>query len=276
MNAVSIYFFWSYHSASRGTFDFTSPAKDLQRLFSAAQDAGLYVIVRPGPYCNAETNGGGFALWTSDGSGGQYRTSDATYQQAWSEWVAEVGSIIAKNQVTNGGPVVLTQVENELQETRHVADDTLVIYMEQLKDAFKKAGITVPLTHNEKGLRSKSWSTDYQNVGGAIDIYGLDSYPGGMSCTNPDSGFNLPRNYYQWFQEVSPTQPEYFPEFEGGWFQPWGGFFFDQCLAEQSPEFADVFYKGLIGQRATLLNLYMVRFFVEMPSTVGTVVPLRG
>jgi hypothetical protein len=47
------------------------------------------------------------------------------------------------------------------------------------------------------------------------------------------------------------------PEFEGGWFQPWGGYFFDQCLAEQSPEFADVFYKGLIGQRATLLNLYM-------------------
>ncbi|KAL6154697.1 hypothetical protein ACJQWK_00661 [Exserohilum turcicum] len=257
MNTVSIYFFWSYHSASRGTFDFTSPAKDVQRLFKAAQDAGLYVIARPGPYCNAETNGGGFALWTSDGSGGRYRTSDETYRKAWSEWVAEIGDIIAKNQITNGGPVVLTQVENELQETRHVADDTLVIYMEQLKAAFKQAGITVPLTHNEKGFRSKSWSTDYQNVGGAIDIYGLDSYPGGMSCTNPDTGFNLPRTYYQWFQEVSPTQPEYLPEFEGGWFQPWGGHFFDQCLAEQSPEFADVFYKGLIAQKATLLNLYM-------------------
>ena len=78
-----------------------------------------------------------------------------------------------------------------------------------------------------------------------------------MSCTNLDTGFNLPKTYYQWFQSVSPTQPEYFPEFEGGWFQPWGGYFFDQCLAEQSPEFADVFYKGLIAQRATLLNLYM-------------------
>ena len=130
--------------------------------------------------------------------------------------------------------------------------------MEQLKTAFKDAGITVPLTHNEKGFRSKSWSTDYNNVGGAIDVYGLDSYPGGMSCTNPDTGFNLPRTYYQWFQDVSPTQPEYLPEFEGGYFQPWGGYFFDQCQAEQSPEFADVFYKGLIAQRASLLNLYMV------------------
>lgn len=260
INTVSIYFFWSYHSASRGTYDFTSPAKDLQRLLSAAQEAGLYVIARPGPYCNAETNAGGFALWTSDGSGGKYRTSDATYRETWSEWVAQVGSIIAKNQITNGGPVILTQVENELQETRYVANDTLVLYMEQLKTAFKEAGIVVPLTHNEKGFRSKSWSSDYKNVGGAIDVYGLDSYPGGMSCTNLDTGFNLPRTYYQWFQEVSPSQPEYLPEFEGGWFQPWGGYFFDQCKAEQSPEFADVFYKGLIGQRATLLNLYMVCF----------------
>ncbi|KAH7078726.1 glycoside hydrolase superfamily [Paraphoma chrysanthemicola] len=257
MNAVSIYFFWSYHSASKGVYDFTTPGKDIQRLFDAAKAAGLYVIARPGPYCNAETNGGGFALWTSDGSGGKYRTSDATYRQAWSEWIAEVGAIIAKNQITQGGPVILAQVENELQQTRYQANDTLVVYMEQLKSAFKDAGIVVPLSHNEKGLRSKSWSTDYNNVGGAINVYGLDSYPGGMSCTNLDTGFNLPRTYYQWFQDVSPTQPEYLPEFEGGWFQPWGGYFFDQCLAEQSPEFADVFYKGLIGQRATLLNLYM-------------------
>ncbi|KAF2255109.1 glycoside hydrolase family 35 protein [Trematosphaeria pertusa] len=257
MNAVSIYFFWSYHSASKGKYDFTTPGKDIQRMFDMAKEAGLYVVARPGPYCNAETNGGGLALWTSDGSGGKLRTSDETYHQAWSEWIEEVGAIIAKNQITNGGPVVLAQVENELQETTYDANNTLVLYMEQLKAAFRSAGIVVPLTHNEKGMRSKSWSTDYNNVGGAVDVYGLDSYPGGLSCTNPDSGFNLPRTYYQWFQEVSYTQPEYIPEFEGGWFQPWGGYFYDQCLAEQSPEFADVFYKGVVAQRVTLLNLYM-------------------
>ncbi|KAF2132359.1 glycoside hydrolase family 35 protein [Dothidotthia symphoricarpi CBS 119687] len=257
MNTVSIYFFWSYHSASKGVYDFTTPGKDIQRLFDMAQEAGLYVIARPGPYCNAETNAGGFALWTSDGSGGSYRTSDGTYQQVWSEWITEIGAIIKRNQITNGGPVILTQVENELTEGTRSPTNTLVVYMEQLKTAFKEAGIIVPLTHNEKGFRGKSWSTDYQNVGGAIDVYGLDSYPGGMSCTNLDTGFNLPKTYYQWFQEASPTQPMYIPEFEGGWFQPWGGYFFDQCQAEHSPEFADVFYKGMIAQRVTLLNLYM-------------------
>lgn len=79
--------------------------------------------------------------------------------------------------------MILNQVENELQETVHSPTNTLVIYMEQLKTAFRAAGITVPLTHNEKGMRSMSWSTDYQDVGGAVNMYGLDSYPGGLSCT---------------------------------------------------------------------------------------------
>jgi hypothetical protein len=42
-------------------------------------------------------------------------------------------------------------------------------------------------------------------------------------CTNPNTGFNLVRTYYQWFQNYSSSQPEYLPEFEGGWFSAWGG-----------------------------------------------------
>ena len=47
-NTVSIYFFWSYHSASKGIFDFESPGKDVQRLFDYAKEAGLWVVARPG------------------------------------------------------------------------------------------------------------------------------------------------------------------------------------------------------------------------------------
>jgi len=52
-----------------------------------------------------------------------------------------------------------------------------------------------------------------------------------LSCTNINTGFNLVRNYYQWFQNYSYTQPEFWPEFEAGWFQPWAGNFYDDCLA---------------------------------------------
>lgn len=40
-NAVSLYFFWSYHSASRDVFDFTSGGKDIQKVIDAAAEAGL-------------------------------------------------------------------------------------------------------------------------------------------------------------------------------------------------------------------------------------------
>jgi beta-galactosidase len=216
------------------------------------------VIARAGPYVNGETSAGGFALWVANGQMGRTRTSAESYYERWLPWILQIGKIIAANQITNGGPVILNQHENELQETVHQADNTLVEYMEQIAAAFDEAGVVVPSTHNEKGMRSMSWSTDYEDVGGAVNVYGLDSYPGGLSCTNPNSGFNLVRTYYQWFQNYSYTQPEYLAEFEGGWFQPWGGHFYDQCAAEQSPEFADVYYKNNVGSRVTLQNLYMV------------------
>ncbi|KAK8026573.1 (Trans)glycosidase [Apiospora marii] len=257
---TDVYFFWSYHSAAEGVYDFATPGKDVQRLFDCAKEAGLWVIARAGPYCNAETNGGGLALWGSDGSLGQIRTGDETYHQAWLPWITQIGRLIAANQITEGGPVILNQIENEYQQpgTPHDPDATQVTHMRQIEAAFRAAGVVVPFTHNEKGMRAQSWSRDWQDVGGAVDVYGLDSYPGGLSCTNPNTGFNVVRTYHQWFQNYSFTQPEYLPEFEGGWFSNWGSeTFYDECTTEHDPAFADVYYKNNIGQRVTLHNIYM-------------------
>ncbi|EED15311.1 beta-galactosidase, putative [Talaromyces stipitatus ATCC 10500] len=256
-NAISVYFFWNYHSASEGIYDFESGAHNIQRLFDYAKETGIYIIARPGPYANGELSAGGFALWAANGLLGRERTSDSQYYNLWSPWMTEIGKIIAANQITEGGPVILVQHENELQETTHSANNTLVLYMEQILKVLADAGIVVPSTHNEKGMRSVSWSTDYENVGGAVNIYGLDSYPGGLSCTNPNAGFDLIRTYYQWFQNYSYTQPEFLPEFEGGYFTPWGDVFYDDCSSMLLPEYADVFYKNNIGSRITLQSLYM-------------------
>lgn len=51
----------------------------------------------------AETNGGGLALWGSDGRLGQIRTGDETYHQAWLPWITQIGRLIAANQITEGG-----------------------------------------------------------------------------------------------------------------------------------------------------------------------------
>jgi hypothetical protein len=71
-------------------------------------------------------------LYLGDGSpanpsyGGNLRTSDATFHNSWIPWVEYVNQIIAANEYPRGGPVILNQVENELQETVHLANNTLV------------------------------------------------------------------------------------------------------------------------------------------------------
>lgn len=214
-NAVSIYFFWSYHSSSpTAPLDFSTGAHDIQRMLDYAAAAGIYVIARPGPYIHGETNAGGVGLWTTTGAHGVTRSSSSANLAAWRPYVLGIGEILARNGVDKGGPVILVQHENEFVEDVHDPNNSEVIYMEQIATAFDDAGVTVPSTHNEKGMRGQSWSTDFENVGGAVNVYGLDSYPNGFDCSNPNSGFTLVRNYYQWFQNYSFTQPSYMAEFQ--------------------------------------------------------------
>lgn len=64
-------------------------------------------------------------------------------------------------------------------------------------------------------------------------------------------------DYYDHFEEVSPTQPSFFPEFQGGSYNPWGGPE-GGCPADIGADFANIFYRNLISQRVTALSLYMV------------------
>ena len=75
-NAVSIYFDWAYHSPKQGVYDFTG-VRDVDKLLDMAQQVGLYVIARPGPYINAETSGGGLPGLADDQVAGKARTQRA-------------------------------------------------------------------------------------------------------------------------------------------------------------------------------------------------------
>lgn len=48
-NTASLYFFWGYHSASQGVYDFEG-VRDVQKVLDDAKSAGIHVIARPGPY----------------------------------------------------------------------------------------------------------------------------------------------------------------------------------------------------------------------------------
>src|SRR2546425_325258 len=58
LNTVETYVFWGLHERRRGVFDF-SERLDLFHFCRLAQEQGLYVFLRLGPYICAEINYGG-------------------------------------------------------------------------------------------------------------------------------------------------------------------------------------------------------------------------
>jgi beta-galactosidase GanA len=174
-NAVSLYFSWAYHSPAPGKYDFTG-VRDVDRLLRTAQEVGLYVVARPGPYINAETTGGGFPAWLKTVPG-RARSSAAGYTAAYHDWLAHLNPIIARHQITRGGSVLLYNVENEYQV------NTDAVYMQDLQDTARADGIDVPITTNDC-CDAGDWSSTWGSGPGAVQIPGVDDYPQSFECQN--------------------------------------------------------------------------------------------
>ncbi len=239
-NAVTLYFDWAYHSPAPGVYDFTG-VRDVDRLLDMAQQVGLYVIARPGPYINAETDSGGFPGWV-DTLKGRSRSGAADFQAASDEWLTHVDRILARHQYSTGtGPVILYQIENEYG---YNTDAAYMVHTEQL---VRSHGITVPFTHNHC-CGDSTWATG----AGAVDIVGQDSYPQGFNCSSPATWHgvdSLPR-----FRDDAPI---YAAEYQGGSFDPWGGPGYDKCRQLTGPDFENVFYQNNIAHGATMQSFYM-------------------
>ncbi|GLB44363.1 putative beta-galactosidase [Lyophyllum shimeji] len=263
-NTVSVYSHWAFHAPNNFTIDFETGARNIAKIFELATEIGLFVTLRGGPYVNAETTAGGFALWTTTGAYGGLRDNDPRYTAAWTPFTTRLNQIAAKYQVTEGGTILLQQIENEIccQRNKDGSLNTpLVEYMVALENNTRENDVIVPIITNAPNMNSKSWSTDYLPGPGEQDLYGVDSYPACWSCNLAECGqkeisFNVV-NYHDHFDQVSPTQPSFIPEFQGGSYNPWGG---PQggCPANLGPEFVNVFYRHLAAERITMASLYML------------------
>ncbi|MCS0601349.1 beta-galactosidase [Streptomyces sp. LP11] len=257
-NAVSIYVAWNYHSPAPGTFDFTG-VRDLDLFLRMAAETGLYVILRPGPYINAEVDGGGFPGWLT-ATKGSARTDDATYLAHVDEWLTRVDRIVRRHLFTRGtGTVLLYQIENEYDA--HVKEATGRDYMSHLYKKVRADGIDVPLFHNDKG-RNGYWTPGSFDTGGERGgwLYGFDGYPS-PSQTPPDWGHFGPGGP-KGGSTASPSTPGFVPEFGGGWFDPWGGAWFDGKGYAESRRTRDAayerrFYLTNLANGLTLHNVYM-------------------
>jgi beta-galactosidase GanA len=239
-NATSIYFDWAYHSPKPGAYDFTG-IRDVDKLLDIATEVGIYVIARPGPYINAEVDGGGFPAWLGT-MPGRDRSNNPTYLAASDEWMERINKILARHQLTNGtGTIILDQIENEFYDSSAQARD----YMVHLENQAHADGITVPLTGNNNGT--------FNSGVGALEVDGPDSYPQGFNCSNPTSWRGVPDISY----DHPAGRPLYTPEFQGGSFDPWGGPGYDKCRQLTGPDFESVFYKQNIAVGSTAQSFYM-------------------
>jgi beta-galactosidase GanA len=263
-NAVSIYLDWAYHSPKQGVYDFTG-VRDVDKLLDIAQQAGIYVIARPGPYINAETSAGGFPGWLTT-QAGRARSDAPDYLAAADEWLTHIDEILQRHQLSNGtGPIILYQIENELASSGTSQKN----YMQHLYDKVRADGITVPIFHNDKG-RNGIWVPQGANVPGTVvgptDMYAFDGYPGGTCHTDGTPG--TPSTAPDWGiwgpggatggASASPNTPGFAAEFGGGWFDYWGSVGTYGCTAiRQGPGYERVFYETNIANRLSLQNFYM-------------------
>jgi beta-galactosidase GanA len=257
-NAISIYVAWNYHSPAPGQYDFTG-VRDLDLFLRTAAETGLYVILRPGPYINAEVDAGGFPGWLT-ATDGVARTSDPTYLSHVDAWLTAVDRIAARHLYTDGGgTIVLYQLENEYDD--HVTEPTGRDYMAHLHAKVRADGIDVPLFHNDKG-RNGHWAPGTFDTGGERGryLYGFDGYPS-PSKPPPDWGL-FGTGGAKGGSTASPDTPGFIPEIGGGWFDPWGGTEFDGLGYAESRRTRDAayerrFYLTNLANGITLHNVYM-------------------
>ena len=248
-NAVSLYFFWGLHQSKEGgPFDFSKGTiKDLDLLLTMAQEEGLYVIARPGPYVNAEISMGGLPAWMTNYSGG-LRTTDPKVLAASKAWLHAFNQIASKHLVTKGGgSVLLYQVENELLSDNAARG----AFLKSLVTQVKSDGIDVPLFHNDYGLGGRFKNTSLYGT----DFYAYDKYPVGFNCS---AGRNRIDDSEATFRSYAPNSPHFITESQGGAFTPWGASYnASDCYTYTDEGFTRQWGVHNIGNGVTAFNYYM-------------------
>ena len=109
---MQTYVEWSSHEKSPRNYDF-SGNNDIVSFLTIAQDLGLDVILRPGPFIDAERDLGGLPSWLLKHPNIKLRTSDRTYMEAVTSWYTKLFSVLRPLLFPNGGPIIMVQVHQK-------------------------------------------------------------------------------------------------------------------------------------------------------------------
>ncbi|RRA47261.1 beta-galactosidase family protein [Acidipila sp. EB88] len=227
LNTVETYAFWNAHESIPGHFDFTGQ-NDIAEFIREAQQEGLYVILRPGPYDCAEWEWGGFPAWLNSDPKMVVRSSYPSFLTAANRFIRELGKQTAPLQIGNGGPIIAVQVENEYGS---YGDDHA--YMEQIHKAVLDAGYTKSLLYTADGADRLAQGS-------------LPELPIGVNFGTGDAerSFGL-------YDKFRPGSIHFNSEYWDGWFDHWGAKHETRDAEKQVAELRSMLSHG------DSVNLYM-------------------
>ncbi|KAK2839709.1 hypothetical protein Q5P01_013449 [Channa striata] len=202
LNAIQVYVPWNFHEAVQGVHNFTGD-RDLERFLDLANQTGLLVILRPGPYICAEWEMGGLPAWLLQKPNIILRSADTDYVQALSSWLAVLLPKVKPWLYINGGNIISVQVENEYG-SYYACDYN---YMRHLRTLFRFfLGEDVVLFTTDGNTDKEMTCGTLEGLYATID-FGTD--------TNITEAFNRQRRF-------EPRGPLVNSEFYTGWLDHWG------------------------------------------------------
>ena len=198
LNTVTTYVFWNQHEAVPGHYDFTGQ-NDIAEFIREAQGAGLYVILRPGPYVCAEWELGGYPAWLLKDRSVVLRSRDPKLTAATDAWFAQLGKQLQPLLLQNGGPILATQVENEYGS---FGDDHE--YVESIHHMLVAHGLAAPILYTADGPS-------------VVPKGSLPELPAVINFGTGDA-----RASFADFAKIRPDGPRMSGEYWAGWFDHWG------------------------------------------------------
>ena len=197
-NTVSVYIFWNHHETQEGVYDFTTWNRELGKFIKIAEEEGLWVILRPGPYVCAEWDFGGIPPYLLKIPDIKIRCMDSRYMNAVENYLRHLAKVIKPFQITNGGPVLMLQIENEYGSYGNDRE-----YIKKLASIWRDNGIDVPFFTGDG-------PTPYMLEAGS-----LEGCASGLDSGSSQADFDLAST-------INPNVPVFSSETYPGWLTHWG------------------------------------------------------